>query len=146
MVEILVAAGIFVTAVSVFLVSFGFLDDLSRHAADRTQAALLLEEGAEAVLLLRDLGWEDNVAALAEATPYSLYWDGAEYRVAEGEVAIGSYLRQITFFPAYRDGTDSYSDSGTLDPDTKRVLIEILRLSDDKVLGSAEMLVHNAYE
>lgn len=146
MVEILVAAGIFVTAVSVFLVSFGFLDDLSNHASDRTKAALLLEEGAEAMLLLRDLGWEDNIAALEEETPYSLYWDGASYVTAEGEVATNGLVRSVTLFPVYRNGSDAYALSGTLDPDTKRVLIEVKREADDEVLTSAEMLVHNSYE
>ena len=146
MVEILVAAGIFVTAVSIFLVSFGFLDDLSEHASSRTAAALLLEEGAEAVLLLRDLGWE-NIEALEAEEPYSLYWDEDQYRMAEGEVEVlPGLLRTITLFPAYRDGSDSYAESGTLDPGTKRVLIEIKRTDGGEVLSTAEMLVHDSYE
>lgn len=145
--EILVAAGIFVTAVSVFLVSFGFLDDISVRASDKTQVGLLLEEGAEAVMLLRDQGFDTNIVSLEEGEPYYLYWDGSAYQVAEGEVAImGRYLRTITVYAAARNGSDAYAESGTNDPNTKRVVIEVRRTSDDEILATSEMLIHNSYE
>lgn len=146
-VEILVAAGVFVTAVSVFLFAFGFLDDLSDRATERARAALLLEEGAEAVLLLRDQGWDTYIDALTEGDSYHLYYSGSTYATSQSEQLIfNTYFRTITVFSVNRDANDSYSVSGTDDPNTKRVRIEIIRAADDTVIASAEMLVHNAYE
>jgi type II secretory pathway pseudopilin PulG len=146
-VEVIVAASIFVTAVTVFVVSFGFLSDLAERTADRTQASLLLEEGAEAMLLFRDLGWEDHIDSLDTDTAYSLFWNGTSYIAAESEVLINDrYHRTITLFEVERDGSGALTESGSEDQNTRRVLIAVTRASDDEVLASAEMLVHNSYE
>ncbi len=145
MVEIIVAAAIFVTALVAFVTAFGFLDQLSNSSEDRAMAAVLLEEGAEAVLLLRDLGFDEKIAALEGAGQRSLYWNGSEYQTAAGESLIaGRYTRTVTVFPVYRDGQGGLADSGTADPDTRRVRIEVFAGGD--ALVSSEMLVHDSYE
>lgn len=147
MVEIIVAAAVFVTTVGVFVVSFEFLRDVSTRAEARTEAALLLEEGAEAMLLLRDLGWQEHVASLAAGETYWLYWDGDAYQVsAEPVPASQRYERTVAIWPAHRGLGDRYSDRGTIDPNTRRAVIEIRSVSDQEVLARSEMLIHNSYE
>jgi type II secretory pathway pseudopilin PulG len=146
-VEVIVAAAIFVTAVTVFVVSFAFLSDLAERTTDQTQAALLLEEGAEAVLLFRDLGWEDHIDIFDPDTAYFLFWNGSSYIASESEVAINDrYHRTVTFFEVERDGAGALTESGSEDQNTRRVLIEVSLAANDEVLASAEMLVHNSYE
>lgn len=146
-VEIVVAASIFLVAVAAFIVSFDTLRSLDSHTEARTQAALLLEEGSEAVLLLRDLSWEDNIASTTVGTTYYLYWDGSNYLLSEDEVVVSSkYLRTVVFSRAYRDGSDHLASSGSEDENTRRVQISIISKSNNEELVSAEMLIHNSYE
>lgn len=146
MVEIVVAASIFLVAIVAFVISFDTLRSLGNHTEERTMAALLLEEGNEAVLLLRDFGWDDNIATRAIGTTYHLYWDGDSYELSVTAAVIGGqYYRTVVFSPAYRDGSGFLADSGTEDPNSRRVQITI-SLEDGQELISAEMLVHNSYE
>ncbi len=144
-VEVIVAAAVFVAALTAFVASFEYLGRLSADTEDRAQAALLLEEGAEAMLLLRDEGFDDNIAALTTGQPYALYWDGSAYRTSASEVLIaGRYHRAVTVFPVYRDGTGSLAHAGAVDPTTRRARLEVSR--DGEVLASSEMLIHDSYE
>lgn len=146
-VEILAAVGIFVTAIVAFTASFTAFTTLIRHTAERTQAALLLEEGAEAVQLLRDTGWDTAIAPLADDTPYSFYWNGSTYVATTTETVIADrYVRTITFAPAYRNGADQIADSGSEDEDTRRVMIAVYRLGEAEAIAEGETLVHNIYD
>lgn len=146
-IEIIVACAIFLGTISAFVTASEILRDMGAHAEDKTHAALLLEEGAEAILLLRDLDWTGNFAGLTLESPYSLSWDGNSYALTAGDVVIGGgYYRRVTFFEVYRDAQGAFAASGTVDPDTLRVEIEILTVADGEVIASAAMLVHNAYE
>lgn len=146
-IEIVIACAIFLGTVAAFVASNDILRAMSTSTADKTDAALLVEEGFEAILLLRDLGWDTKIAALNQETPYFLHWDGDSYELSASEVLIdGRYLRQVTFFEVLRGGSGSISDVGTVDPDTRRVRIEIWRIDPLEILTAAEMLVHNNEE
>lgn len=146
-VEIVVAVSIFLVAIAAFVVSFDTLRSLDSHTEERTQAALLLEEGSEAVLLLRDLDWADNIASTTIGATYYLYWDGSNYLLSEDEVVISSkYLRTVVFSRAYRDGSGYLASSGSEDVNTRRVQIGVVLQETNEELVSAEMLIHNSYE
>lgn len=146
-VEIVVAASIFLVAIAAFIVSFDTLRSLDSHTEERTQAALLLEEGSEAILLLRDLDWENNIASTTIGTTYYLYWDGFNYLLSEDEILISSkYLRTVVFSRAYRDGSGYLASSGSEDLNTRRVQIRVVLQENNEELVSAEMLIHNSYE
>ena len=147
MVEILVSASIFLTAVVGFVAAFDAFTSLSRHTAEKTAAALLLEEGMEALQLLRDQGWTEHIAPLTPGQEYTLYWSGSAYAATSTEMTIGeSYTRSITLSTVRRNGSDTVDDSGTLDDDTRAVTIEVARQSDGEVLATAAVLIHNIYE
>ena len=146
-VEIVVAASIFLVTIAAFIVSFDTLRSLDSHTEDRTLAALLLEEGGEAVLLLRDLSWEDNIAGADIDTTYYLYWDGSNYVLSEEEIVISSrYVRTVVFSRAYRDGSGYLSSTGSEDENTRRAVVSIVSAIDGTEIVKAEMLVHNSYE
>ena len=146
-IEIIIACAIFLSTIAAYVVSADVLREMSKRAEEKTQAALLLEEGAEAVWLLRDEDWGTNIDALTLGEPYSLYWDGDSYETSAEDVLIGGkYWRQVTFLAAYRSGTGTLAESGTEDENTRRVVIEILASSDGETLAASEMLVHNTNE
>lgn len=142
-VEILVAVAIFSVAMVAFVFAFDMLGDVSGHVSDRTQAGLLLEESSEAILVLRDVSWSGFIASSTLGSPYTLRWTGSIYQLATTSSSNDTYTRQVTFFPVYRTATGAIAQSGTLDTDTRRVLIEIIRTGDSAVMTSAEMLVHH---
>lgn len=146
-IEIIVACAIFLGTISAFVTASEVLKDIAAHAEGKTHASLLLEEGAEAILLMRDLDWDANLAGLTLESPYSLSWDGDSYVLTGGDVVIGDrYWRRVTFFEVHRDAGGSFAESGTVDPDTLRAEIEILTAVDGEVIASAAMLVHNTHE
>lgn len=147
MVEVIVSASIFLTAVVGFVAASQAFGALTRHTAEQTAVTLLLEEGAEAMLLLRDQGWATHIEPLALGEAYSLHWTGNEYVATTTDAVIdGRYLRHVTFSAIERNASDAIAESGTLDPDTRRVTLDIVRANDGALLGTADMLIHNAYE
>lgn len=146
-VEVIVSAGIFVAAVIAFYSAWGVLTRLEDHARDLTYAGLLLEETGEAMTLFRDLGWDENIAIHETETAYYLSWDGAEYALGESEAVVPEgYARRVTFHEVRRNGSGAYASAGTEDPDSRRILIEIVDAESDEVLVEGQMLVHNSYE
>lgn len=146
-IEIVIACAIFLSTVAAFVTGNDILREMSMSTADKTEAALLVEEGFEALLLLRDIDWDAKIAVLTRETPYHLYWDGDSYELSGNEVVIdGRYQRRVTFFDVRRDGTGAVSPTGTLDADTRRARIEIWRTDPEEMLTAAEMLVHNNEE
>lgn len=144
-IEIIIACAIFLGTVTAFVAASEILRDLQARAEDKTAAALLLEEGAEAILLLRDLGWDAHFGSLTLESPYSLYWDGDSYELSGSDVEIGGYLRRVVFSEVLRDGGGAYSSSGTVDPDSLKAEIEILTI-DGESIETGAMLVHNIHE
>jgi len=146
-IEIIVACAIFLGTMAAFITASDILRDLDSRVEDKTHASLLIEEGAEAILLLRDLDWANNLAVVTLDSTYWLYWDGDSYELSEVAVAVaGKYWRQVTFRAVERDGAGTLVESGTTDTDTLKVEIEIKRIADNESLAFASMLVHNSHE
>lgn len=143
-VEILVVSAIVLSMVSAIVVSFQVFFKLARHTEHGTQASLLLEEGAEALLSMRDLGWDTYLAPLSLGTPYELAWNGAMYQATTTPQG-GAYARLVTLSEVQRDGADVVGESGAVDEDTLHARIEIRLRADDALLAEGDMLIHNAY-
>lgn len=147
MVEIVVAAAIFIVSVAAFMTSFNTLRALAGHTERNTFAAVLLEEAAEALLILRDEGYATNIANRSLNTPYYLHWDGDEYLLASSTIdASSGYTRKVTFSSAYRSGSGVLAQNGTLDTNTRRAVIEVVDIASNEVIVSSETLIHNSYE
>lgn len=70
--ELLVVAAVFVTALVSIIGVSPFVVRAVARAADRTQAAFLLEEGVEAVRYIRDASWKNSIRPRALGEPYCL--------------------------------------------------------------------------
>src|SRR6185369_9324074 len=113
---------------------------ISNSSGRTVQAALLLDEGAEAVQLLRDSGWTANIAPLSLNTPYYLYWNGSAYATSTSPVVIqGSYVRTITLAAVSRDAStyNIVSSGGTNDPNTRDVVVSVSLASSSSPVATS---------
>lgn len=113
-----------------------------------SQAALLTEEGAEAVLYLRDKSWASNIGNLGLNSKYFLIWNGSDYTTTLTPTLINNqYYRTISLASVKRDNiTANISDSGSDDPGTKLVTLSIYPASTTvSAILETQMLIHNEF-
>lgn len=146
MVEIIVAAAVMLTVVTFVVVSLQFYIRFAARTAEMTAAAILTEEGGEALQYLRDMGWDENIELLSLETDYYLYWNGSTYLATTTPTTSGgSFYRTFSLESVLRDGSDAVSESGTEDPNTRLVTFRISHTSGEE-LFTTELLLHNVYE
>ncbi len=93
--------------------------DVSKRSLERTQAGYLLEEGSEAVKIIRDAGWS-SISSLTNDTTYYLSWNGSTWTATTAPSVVDSFTRTVVFSAVSRDvnddivsGSGSYDDSRT---------------------------------
>ena len=109
---------------------------LSNQALKKTQASLLLEEGAEAVKSIRNNNWT-TISDLSLNTPYNLFFNmNTKLWVLDTNTNLSGYIpnypidgvfnRTIIITSVGRDMNDNILESGgTIDPRTKKVVITV---------------------
>jgi hypothetical protein len=90
----------------------------------RGQANLLIEEGAEAVKLIRDTSWASITAIPTNTTRY-LAFTGGTWTVTSTPNTIDGFTRTIVVTDVSRDATDDIASTGTLDTGTKKVTVTV---------------------
>lgn len=127
-VELVVAIALAsVVTLGVFQVSQSSIK-LSGIALERTRAGFLLQEGVEAVRYLRDKGWQENIAALAVDQDYYLsFQEGVGYALVQAAEPLidGLFQRTVRVSEVMRDGNDNIAETGTLDPETRKVTVTV---------------------
>lgn len=126
----LVEAMVGVVIISLFfgaLTSVGHLSNrLARENTYTTQAAFLLEEGMEAVRLMRDRSWAGEIASLTPEQNYYFVFTGGSWHSSSNNIFIDNFFeRKFTLANVYRDGSDDIAPSGTLDPNTKKIVVTV---------------------
>ncbi len=90
------------------------------------QTALLLEEGVEAVKLLRDSGWTAKIAPLVPGVNYGVaYVSGAWTSTTSLKYIDNKFYRTFALTDVYRDSNDKIASSGALDSNTKKVVVSV---------------------
>lgn len=125
-IEIIIGAAIislaFLGLMSVANISLKILEENSHNL----KANFLLEEGIEAIKILRDSGWNQNIATLNTGTNYYFEFNGSTWQTTTNNVYIdGLFERKIIIENVYRDSNDDISSSGTLDPNSKKVIVYV---------------------
>lgn len=147
LIEVLVASAILITIAVGSIGALQLYSKIAISGTEQTQAALLVQEAAEAVQLMRDANWDTNIAPLTLDIPYHLNWDGSAYSATTTPVVLDSrFTRTITLSAVERDGSDQIVESGTVDAGTLLVHVEVFRASDSSLLVDSDFLVHNIYE
>ena len=127
MVEVLVVLSIITVSILAAMIVTQKSVSVSRASFQATQAAFILEEGAEALRILRDNAWT-NISSLNVGTNYYLKFTSGTWTTsstsADGIVDI--FTRSISIANVNRDNsTKDISGAGTNDPDTKLVTITV---------------------
>lgn len=145
LVEVLIACAI-ISASTFALVSASTQGlQLSREALRQTQANFLAEEGAEAVKSIRDDSWA-NISSLIVDTNYYLTFDTNTNKwslVTTNPGPIDSlFTRTIILRAVNRDANDDIAASGTLDPNTKKIDINISWTSSNTTTSSKDLSLY----
>lgn len=135
LIEIVVSIGV----VAVVLFSIAQASRLAHRVIAKsqreTQAQFLIEEGVEAMKILRDAGWAAHIAPLSGSAIYYPTFDtsinGWRMLQANPEPIGGVFTRIITVEPVYRRNSDddivdiSSPDPKTIDPGTRKVTVRV---------------------
>ncbi len=98
---------------------------VSRQGLHFSQANFLLEEGGEAVRILRDNSWS-NISSLAAGTTYYPVFSLGTWTLSTTPNTVGVFTRKVVFSNVNRDNTTKdISPTGTDDPGTKLVTVTI---------------------
>ncbi|MBI2054936.1 MAG: hypothetical protein HYT39_02450 [Candidatus Sungbacteria bacterium] len=90
------------------------------------EASYLLEEGIEGLRVIRDSGWDANIAPLANGTSYYLLAASTYSLTAVPPPFInGRYMRTIVWGAVNRDANDRIASAGTLDPGTRQATVTV---------------------
>lgn len=122
--------GLIEVIIGVSILSVGILALISSYATyvryalsnqKNVQATYLLEEGLEVMTFLRDGGWL-NISTLGTTTSYYISWNGSTWATTTiPQYVDGQFLRDITVSDVKRDANDAISQTGTYDPNTKKI-------------------------
>lgn len=119
-----------ISLISVFIFSLMLASQLSQKIVGESvrniQAYFLLEEGADAVKILRNSGWSSNIGNLAPGMDYYFDYNGTTWVSTTDNVYIdGIFERKFSLNNVYRDANDDIAVSGTLDDGTKRAAVSV---------------------
>lgn len=128
MVEIIVAGALLTAFVAAILAASHFELKAVDESARLGKAAYILEEGLEAVRIMRDRSWTSNIAVFSSGTTYyplfSINW---KLQTTDPGAIDGVFTRTIILEEVYRRNSDddivdiSSLDPKTVDPNTRKV-------------------------
>lgn len=125
LVEVVVGSAIILLALTGLIAAYNIFIRAGGATLNTIQASYLLEEGVEAVTVLRDYGWTSNIANLSAGTKYYLSWNGSRWISTTVATTTGIYTRYFTLQNVNRDANDNIATVGTLDPGTKKLTINV---------------------
>lgn len=112
---------------------------LATHNLRNVQANFLLQEGLEAVRVLRDSGWSANIASITNGIDYYLDYTGGVWQLVASPSSpiLGIFERKIRFDEVKRNASDDISPSGAIDPNTRKVTVSISWDSPDGTVSKS---------
>jgi Tfp pilus assembly protein PilV len=126
MIEIIIGSTILVTAFVVLIQVYGIFVKTSLSNMNKIQAAFLLEEGQEAVRVIRDQSWSTKIATLTDNIPYYLSWNGTSWvSTTTSSMIDGKFARTFILEKVYRNNNKDIVSSGTLDTNIKKVTVSV---------------------
>lgn len=126
MIEVLVAVSIITASILASMVVAQKSITLSHQSVHTAQASFLLEEGAEAVKILRDNAWT-NISNLNTVTDYYLVFSNNTWTLSTSPSQVGNFTRKIRVSNVNRDAasSDIVNSGGNLDAETKLITVSV---------------------
>ncbi len=126
MVEMIVGSAVLATALLGISTFFQSTLSVSNTIKSSIQGDYLLEEGIEAVKLLRDTNYTNNLKTLAVGVDHYFLWTGTTWATTTTNTFVdGQFERKFTVANVNRDSTDDIATVGTYDADTKLVTVSV---------------------
>ncbi|MBI2100191.1 MAG: prepilin-type N-terminal cleavage/methylation domain-containing protein [Candidatus Vogelbacteria bacterium] len=126
LVEALVGAAIIAISTAAVLLAFSGGLKLTTRNTQNTRAGFLLTEGLEAARVIRDDGWDKGLGLWPSGTAYHLTFSGGTWATTTNNTFIdGLFDRTIIATQVYRDGNQDIASSGAVDPNTKKVTVNV---------------------
>lgn len=150
LVEVIVGAAIISTALIAIVGVFGGLSKLSYRNTARIQAAMLAEEGVEALKTMRDAGWTSKISPLnTSGTTYRLFWTGSAWTSTTTSSALIDNMFDRTFVvtPVNRDVSfNVVSSGGSVDTNSRKIVVTVSWLDDNATTSkSLEDYIFNSF-
>lgn len=100
---------------------------LAQRSAREAQAVSLAEEAVEAMRTLRNASWTTYISPLTNGTTYYVTLNGTQWSLSTTDpgAIYGQYNRTVVTSAVYRDSGNNISSAGTLDPDTRKVVVTV---------------------
>ena len=119
-----------ISIASIFIFSLMLASQLSQkivgESVRNTQSSFLLEEGVDAVKILRDTSWSSGIGNLTVGSNYFFSYNGTTWVSTANNVYIDSiFERKFKLDNVYRDANDDIALSGTLDGGTKKATVSV---------------------
>lgn len=124
LIEILIAVSIVTATIFAFTEVATKSVRLTSKALAITQAGFLLDEGVEAVKILRDNAWT-NIGGVTNGTTYYLQFSGSAWSLTQTPQTIDAFTRTVVFSSVSRDASDDIATTGTVDSNTKKVTVTV---------------------
>jgi Tfp pilus assembly protein PilV len=125
MVEVLVVSSIITASVLGAMAVAQRSITISRQSVHTAQAGFLLEEGAEAVRILRDNAWT-NISSLNTNIDYYLVFSNNTWTLSTTPNTIDNFTRKIRVSNVNRNAsTRDISVTGTVDAGTKLITVYV---------------------
>ncbi len=131
LVEIVVGIGMITIFIGANFSYYKQVLSVSQQTTRHIQSGFLLEEGVEAIKLLRDESWSNNIATLTNGTKYYLQWNGTKWATSTtAQLIENTFTRYFTVSAVSRDNTGGVatldnivSSGGVLDAGTKKIVM-----------------------
>jgi hypothetical protein len=142
LVEVVIGSSLILLALTGLITAYAFYFRGGLGNTPELQASFLLQEGAEAMTLLREEAWS-NLSSLSPETPYFLLWNGTKWTTVTAETLIdNAFRRTVTVFDVYRRNSDkdivpsASPDAKAIDPNTKQITVRVTAPSIDRTLAT----------
>lgn len=148
LVEVVIGAGIMATLSVAIFSAYTFMSRYAMQNTPYVQASMLAEEGIEAVKVMRDFGWNDNIGNLTIDTDYRLVWSNSRFSATTTPSLIDNkFDRYFTLADVYRDGSfNIVSSPGTLDTGSKKVTVTVAwRQGNATTTKTVESYIFNSF-
>lgn len=152
LVEVVIGSALILLSVVGLVNGYGLYLKAGLRNTAALQAAFLLQEGVEAVTLMRDDGWS-NLSSLSPGARYYLAWNGTRWSATTTSAAIdGLFLRTFTLDDVYRRDSDkdivasSSPEAKSLDVNAKQLTMRVTASSTPPLTTQMTTYLTNLFE
>jgi hypothetical protein len=131
LIEIVIGGALILLSLVGLIGAYTFYLNAGLRSADTLKASFLLQEGVEAVTLMRDASWS-NLSSLSSGMSYYLAWNGSTWVSTTTATTTDGFTRIFWLDDVYRRNSDrdivdaTSPDAKSLDAGTKKLTLRVI--------------------